>query len=191
MSRCPAWSRASLLTCLVLAAALARGLVPPSATGGALLFATCLAAIWAASNRERWSGRSRDEDRWQVVPALLLGGLVAGLLLAPNLFGASPGRALTGLLPWSIGVGTVATSEEVVIRGPVQSAWCQAAGLPVALLASASVFTAVHLPTYGVSALPVDFAAGLALAGLRAVTGRVLPCVFAHSAADWGAWFWS
>jgi hypothetical protein len=38
--------------------------------------------------------------------------------------------------------------------------------------------------------MPLDFAVGLALGGLRAVTGRVAPCIIAHVIADWGAWFW-
>jgi hypothetical protein len=58
------------------------------------------------------------------------------------------------------------------------------------MLASAAVFGLIHLPRYGLAALPLDFAVGLALAGLRAVTGRVAPCAIAHVIADWGAWFW-
>jgi len=37
--------------------------------------------------------------------------------------------------------------------------------------------------------MPLDFAVGLALGGLRALTGRVSPCAIAHAMADWGAWF--
>jgi membrane protease YdiL (CAAX protease family) len=84
----------------------------------------------------------------------------------------------------------IATLEEVVIRGRLQPTWTAEQGPVVGLLAGAAVFALIHLPRYGLGAMPLDFAVGLALGGLRAVTGRVAPCVVAHVIADWGAWFW-
>jgi hypothetical protein len=59
-----------------------------------------------------------------------------------------------------------------------------------AIAVGAAVFALIHLPRYGLAAMPLDAAVGLALGGLRALTGRVLPCAVAHTIADWGAWFW-
>jgi membrane protease YdiL (CAAX protease family) len=84
----------------------------------------------------------------------------------------------------------IATLEEVVIRGRLQPVWTAEAGPVAALLVSAAVFALIHLPRYGIGAMPLDFAVGLALGGLRTVTGRVAPCAIAHVIADWGAWFW-
>jgi len=60
-----------------------------------------------------------------------------------------------------------------------------------AIIIGAVVFAAIHLPRYGISAMPLDFSVGLALGGLRALTGRVMPSAIAHVMADWGAWFWA
>ena len=61
--------------------------------------------------------------------------------------------------------------------------------LAVVVVAGAAVFALIHLPRYGVTAMPLDFSVGLALGGLRALTGRVMPGAIAHVMADWGAWF--
>jgi membrane protease YdiL (CAAX protease family) len=47
----------------------------------------------------------------------------------------------------------------------------------------------IHLPRYGLAALPLDFAVGLMLGGLRLASGRVLPSAIAHVVADLGAYF--
>lgn len=121
----------------------------------------------------------------------MMAGVVTGLVLLLPVIGAgSSGRAFAGFFGWGGVVVLVATLEEIVIRGRLQPAWTAEAGPVVGLLASAIVFAVIHLPRYGVSAMPLDFGVGLALAGLRAVTGRVAPCAIAHVIADWGAWFW-
>jgi membrane protease YdiL (CAAX protease family) len=83
----------------------------------------------------------------------------------------------------------VATLEELVVRGRLQPALTAELGVLPALCISGAIFALIHLPHYGPAALPLDFAAGLALAGLRATSGRVLPCAVAHVVADWAAWF--
>ena len=81
--------------------------------------------------------------------------------------------------------------EETTIRGVLYRQWAGEAGTLVAIVLGAAVFALIHLPRYGLAAMPLDAAVGLALGGLRALTGRVLPCAVAHTMADWGAWFWA
>ena len=85
----------------------------------------------------------------------------------------------------------IATLEETAIRGALYRRWSEEAGPAAAVIAGAVVFALIHLPRYGLGAMPLDAAVGLSLGGLRAVTGRVLPCAIAHTIADWGAWFWA
>jgi membrane protease YdiL (CAAX protease family) len=124
-----------------------------------------------------------------------LAGAVAGIatglvLLLPVIGAGASGRPLSGFWGWGAAVVVIATLEEVVIRGRLQPAWTAEAGPIAGLVVSAAVFALIHLPRYGMGAMPLDFAVGLALGGLRAVTGRVAPCAIAHVIADWGAWFW-
>jgi membrane protease YdiL (CAAX protease family) len=113
-----------------------------------------------------------------------------GLLLLAPLAGSAPGgRPLGAFWQWGAIAALVATLEEVAIRGRLQRRWTQDFGPPVAILAGAAVFALIHLPRYGASAMPLDFSVGLALGGLRALSGRVMPGAIAHVIADWGAWF--
>lgn len=123
-------------------------------------------------------------------PAVLAGVAVGLVLLFPVVGAGASGRTLSGFWGWGAAIVVIATLEEVVIRGRLQPAWTAEAGPVAGLLVSAAVFALIHLPRYGVGAMPLDFAVGLALGGLRAVTGRVAPCAIAHVIADWGAWFW-
>jgi len=130
-------------------------------------------------------GRGEEEGRG------VLAGIVVGFVLLRPVIGAGgSGRSLDGFWGWGAAIVVVATLEEIVIRGRLQPAWSAEAGPVAGLLASAIVFALIHLPRYGMGAMPLDFSVGLALAGLRAVTGRVAPCAIAHVIADWGAWFW-
>ena len=180
--------RAAAVTAMVLSAALVRALLAPLGEGrSTLVFAVCLAAI-AFVNRDL--GRV-GERRWGAVRSGLLGVAVGVLLLAPVLGHGWAGRPLPQFWTWGAVAAAIASLEEAVLRGPLQRAWTEERGLSAALVASAVVFAAIHVPRYGLDALPLDFAAGLAFAGLRALTGRITPCVLAHAIADWGAWFWA
>ncbi len=131
--------------------------------------------------------------RGRETPFLLAAGagVATGLVLLLPVMGAgASGRPLSGFWGWGAAIVVIATLEELVIRGRLQPAWTAEAGPVAGLLVSAAVFALIHLPRYGLGAMPLDFAVGLALGGLRAVTGRVAPCAIAHVIADWGAWFW-
>jgi membrane protease YdiL (CAAX protease family) len=134
-------------------------------------------------------GLAGTETRWGRGVSIGAGLFLGLALLAPLLGGSPGGRPLAGFWQWGAIAALVATLEEVVIRGRLQPRWNQEVGPLAAILAGATVFALIHLPRYGLPAMPLDFAVGLALGGLRAVTGRVMPGAIAHVMADWGAWF--
>jgi membrane protease YdiL (CAAX protease family) len=178
-------ARTLRLTVLVLASALLRAALAPIGDGfSTLVFAMALIGIVRIE-----PDASGGEARWGRV-ASIGAGLCLGLaLVAPLLGGDSSGRTLNGFWQWGAIAAVVATLEEVVIRGRLQQRLTQELGPLVAILAGAVVFALIHLPRYGPSAMPLDFSVGVALGGLRAVTGRVMPGAIAHVMADWGAWF--
>jgi membrane protease YdiL (CAAX protease family) len=179
--------RAARVTLLVLGAALLRALLLPAgdlfSTG---VFGGCLLAIsWI----ER--GPSTTGSRWGKGRAVVAGLMVGAILLAPVVTGRLSGRPLDAFWSWAAIAALIATLEETAIRGTLYTHWSREAGPAAAIVAGAVVFALIHLPRYGFAAMPLDAAVGLALGGLRALTGRVLPCAVAHVVADWGAWFWA
>ena len=202
--------RAARVTGLILGAALLRALLlPVGDLFSTIVFAGCLLAItWverdapilpspasgggklpgasAASGGGRLPGVSLGRG-WSIVAGLMVGAI----LLAPVVSGPLSGRPLSEFLPWAAIAAIVATLEETSIRGVLYQRWAGEAGTIAAILIGAAVFALIHLPRYGLGAMPLDAAVGLALGGLRALTGRVLPCAVAHTVADWGAWFWA
>jgi membrane protease YdiL (CAAX protease family) len=122
---------------------------------------------------------------------VVAGVLVGVVLLVPLAAGPLSARGLDGFWTWAALAALIATLEEIAIRGALFKAWSDEAGPVAAIVAGAVVFALIHLPRYGLGAMPLDAAVGLALGGLRALTGRVLPCAVAHTIADWGAWLWA
>jgi membrane protease YdiL (CAAX protease family) len=197
--------RALGLTGLVLGAAVLRALLLPLGDlPSTLVFAGCLMAIaWfergAPTRYARLStpgladlpspasGGGEASRRRSV----LMGLLVGAVLLVPLAAGPFSARGLDGFWTWAALAALIATLEEIAIRGVLFKAWNDEAGPVAAIVAGAVVFALIHLPRYGWGAMPLDAAVGLALGGLRALTGRVLPCAVAHTIADWGAWFWA
>jgi membrane protease YdiL (CAAX protease family) len=175
------------LTGLILGAALLRALLLPLGDlQSTLVFGGCLLAIG-------WSDRglSSSAPRWGRGHAVLVGLLVGAVLLAPLAAGSLSARGLDGFWTWAALAAVIATLEEIAIRGALFRRWSDEAGPVAAIVAGAVVFALIHLPRYGWGAMPLDAAVGLALGGLRAFTGRVLPSAMAHTIADWGAWFWA
>jgi len=203
--------RAARVTGLILSAALLRALLLPAGElFSTIVFAGCLLAIsWFeraptlpspnVSNarlalKRRSRGPTGPASGGERVPAALgvLAGLAVGaVLLAPVVSGPFSARPLSAFVPWAVIAALVATLEETSIRGVLYHQWAGEAGTLVAIVVGAAVFALIHLPRYGLAAMPLDAAVGLALGGLRALTGRVLPCAVAHTVADWGAWFWA
>jgi membrane protease YdiL (CAAX protease family) len=200
--------RAAALTVAILLTGAIRGLLLPvgelpAAVGFVIAIAGSLVvARWAPSSfmsyplpvPSPWgTGRLGPAAREAAFPFGLgaVAGVATGLVLLLPVIGAgASGRPLSGFWGWGAAIVLIATLEEVVIRGRLQPAWTAEGGPVAGLVLSAAVFALIHLPRYGLGAMPLDFAVGLALGGLRAVTGRVAPCAIAHVIADWGAWFW-
>jgi membrane protease YdiL (CAAX protease family) len=198
--------RALGLTGLILGAALLRAiLLPLGDLLSTLVFGGCLLGVaWverraptlpspASGGGELISVRSRARGRgeWGRGRSLVGGLLVGAVLVAPLTSGALSARGLAGFWSWAALAALIATLEEIAIRGALYRQWSDEAGPVAAIIAGALVFAMIHLPRYGWGAMPLDAAVGLALGGLRALTGRVLPCAVAHTVADWGAWFWA
>ena len=179
--------RAARVTGLILGAALLRALLLPAGDLlSTMVFAACLVGI---SRFERAS--ATNESRWGSGRSIVAGLMVGAILLVPVVGGALSARPLGAFLPWAAVAALVATLEETAIRGVLYRRLAAEAGTAVAIVVGAAVFALIHLPRYGLAAMPLDAAVGLALGGLRALTGRVLPCAVAHTLADWGAWFWA
>ena len=188
--------RATRVTGLILAAALLRALLLP--LGDALstfAFGGCLLAIsWLERDAPTLpSPRGRGKARLALGTgqALVAGLMVGAVLLAPVVSGPVSARPWSAFWSWAAIAALIATLEETSIRGVLYRRWAEEGGTVAAILAGAAVFALIHLPRYGLEAMPLDAAVGLALGGLRALTGRVLPCAVAHTLADWGAWFWA
>jgi membrane protease YdiL (CAAX protease family) len=208
--------RAARVTGLILGAALLRELLLPLGDlFSTIVFAGCLVAItWfersartlpspnvsnarlALKRRSRGptgpaSGRGELPGVMGRPGALVAGLMVGAILLAPVVSGPLSARPVSAFLPWAVIAAVIATLEEASIRGVLYRRWEGEAGTVAAILVGAAVFALIHLPRYGLGAMPLDAAVGLALGGLRALTGRVWPCAVAHTVADWGAWFWA
>jgi membrane protease YdiL (CAAX protease family) len=150
-----------------------------------MVFAGALLAVAAAAGRR--VGRP--------TPRAVLLGAGGGALLVGVWLSARPGVALTLATPnaaialWSPVVAIIAIAEEVVLRGALFTAVRDWQGDGAALVASTLVFALIHLPLYGVGALPLDLAVGTLLGGLRLVSGGVLAPALAHVIADLaGGW---
>jgi uncharacterized protein len=124
---------------------------------------------------------------WGVLGAA---GLVAGPAVL-SLVSSRPavGFPAAGFPLWAVVVSGVAVAEEVLLRGALFAAVEEYAGTRAALVVTAVVFALVHVPLYGLTALPLDLAAGLWLGGLRIASGGVLAPASAHVIADLAGWW--
>jgi membrane protease YdiL (CAAX protease family) len=184
--------RALGLTGLVLGAAVLRALLLPLGDLlSTLAFGGCLLGIVWVESAAPTLPSPRGGGEFRLVLSLAAGLLVGAVLLVPLTAGPFSARGLNGFWTWAALAALIATLEEIAIRGALFKAWSDEAGPVAAIVAGAVVFALIHLPRYGWGAMPLDAAVGLALGGLRAFTGRVLPCAMAHTIADWGAWFWA
>ena len=178
---------------MILGAALLRALLLPAGDlFSTMVFAACLLGItWFERDAPTLPSPASGGGKVPAVKGMLAGLAVGAVLLAPVVSGPFSARPLGAFLPWAAIAALVATLEETSIRGVLYRQWAGEAGTAAAIVVGAAVFALIHLPRYGLGAMPLDAAVGLALGGLRALTGRVLPCVAAHTLADWGAWFWA
>jgi membrane protease YdiL (CAAX protease family) len=110
--------------------------------------------------------------------AVLLGGAAFAavrVLIPAPLFQFSHASAIAGAV--------AAVSEELFFRRFLYG-WLSRWGVPIALFGSAVAFAAVHVPLYGLSALPIDFGAGLILGWQRWATGGWTAPAVTHVVAN-------
>lgn len=98
-------------------------------------------------------------------------------------------RPAVPFLPWLAVTGLVATAEEVALRGALFDATERIGGPVAAILVTSVAFAIWHVPFYGPHVLLLDLGVGLALGGLRLLTGGVRGPAIAHVVADAATWW--
>ena len=125
--------------------------------------------------------------------AVLAGVAGAAVVCAPvalgHLASLRPLHGTDGFLPWVAVVTVVAGAEELFLRGTLYDATHRLAGSPAAVALGAICFALLHVPLYGWHVLPLDFAVGLVLGGLRHATGTPAAPAVTHVLADVAGWF--
>jgi membrane protease YdiL (CAAX protease family) len=119
-----------------------------------------------------------------LVGLAVLGPALAGATTVPGL-----GRPAAAFAPWVAVTILVASAEEVLLRGVLLDRITRAGGLVPAVLLTSAVFAFMHVPLYGWHVVPLDFAVGLALAGLRLTTRSLVAPATAHTVADLATWW--
>ena len=119
--------------------------------------------------------------------------LIAAGLAGPALGGASSipglGRPAAPFVPWAAIIVGVAVAEEAVLRGVLFDRLRRAGGVRLAILVTTVLFALMHVPLYGWHVVPLDLAVGLALGGLRILTGSAAAPAVAHAVADLATWW--
>jgi membrane protease YdiL (CAAX protease family) len=189
----PAATVALLLAGVVGAVAVRIVMVRPplSAAPQGLVFGGALLLLAAVA------GSRLSSLSWRVVTLGLAGGGV--LLLIPlgldlvnqggfvgPVLGANGGLAAPS---WVAVTLVVACGEEAVLRGALFSACLRPLGTIGTVLLTSAVFALIHLPFYGWGVIPLDFAVGVWLGGLRVASGSAAAPAIAHSVADLAAWW--
>jgi membrane protease YdiL (CAAX protease family) len=176
--------RTALLLAGFLAAVVLRvvvgGAEPARSASAGLLFAGLL--LWGAA-----AARTRVRVTWRAV-AYGLGGAAA--LCVPVLLTWTPRLVPPdGFLRWALVVTVVAVAEELFLRGALYDAVRDLAGDNAAIGVGALAFGLLHLPLYGLHAVPLDVAVGVLLGELRRATGTPAAPAVTHVGADLAAWF--
>jgi membrane protease YdiL (CAAX protease family) len=85
---------------------------------------------------------------------------------------------------WALPLSVLAAVAEEALFRRVAYGWLARWGVPVAIVGSAVLFAAVHVPLYGTAVLPVDLGAGLLLGWQRWATGTWTVPAVTHAAAN-------
>jgi membrane protease YdiL (CAAX protease family) len=120
--------------------------------------------------------RPADARIWAAATVLGVGAFVAA-----RQFAVLPAIPLEASAVAVIVVAAVA--EEAFFRRLAFS-WCARWGDLAAVVLTAVAFAVVHVPAYGVGALPIDLAAGLIFGWQRWATGSWVAAAVTHAAAN-------
>jgi membrane protease YdiL (CAAX protease family) len=158
----------------MIAASLALAVRPAAPAGSlAVVAAVGLLGLFAPVPPSATGGAARP--RWFAATAL---GIAATVTARAMQHPAPP------LPAWfAIFAIIVAVAEEVFFRRLLYG-WLVTCGPVVAIGGAAAVFAAIHVPAYGPSALPVDFAAGLVFGWQRWATGTWSSPAVTHATAN-------
>ena len=173
--------RASAAGSAALAGGLAFLLLRPSLAALPLaipLLAAGYLAMTVAALAVRYAGARPAAPLGWAVPLAL--GLVA-VLIAGVVAGPAPDRRVGAA---AAGLALVAAVAEEALFRRLLYARLLANGTVVAVAASAALFALVHLPAYGLAAIPVDLGAALLLSWQRYASGRWTVPAVTHAVAN-------
>lgn len=152
----------------------------------ALAFAVAMALLAVASGWRPPTARASHIATGVLGATALVVGPVA---VRAGTFSAGSFLPMSFFPPWALLIVLVASAEEVVLRGALFDACSTIAGPAGAVVATSLLFAIMHVPLYGLTALPLDLGVGLWLGGLRLITGNVTAPLTAHVLADLAAWW--
>jgi membrane protease YdiL (CAAX protease family) len=152
----------------------------------ALAFVGALGLLAAASSWRPGRLRPASIPLGVAGAAVLMAGPLCLHLTAAWTYPALP---LTSFPAWAVMIVLIAGTEEVILRGALFDACSSLVGPVGAVAITSAAFAAIHLPLYGVAALPLDLVVGMWLGGLRLLTGGVAAPATAHILADLCAWW--
>lgn len=119
---------------------------------------------------------SEVRARGMQMSALVLGA--APFLVARLLVDSVPAT------PWALVPGLIAgIAEEAFFRRAVYG-WFLSLGVPIAIIAGALLFAAVHIPAYGTMPLALNFAAGIIFGWQRWASGTWRVPAATHAVAN-------
>jgi membrane protease YdiL (CAAX protease family) len=161
---------------LAVALLLARALVPGATARPAALLTLLYAAVLLGSIAVPLA---RPVRRARVWPATIVGAaaVAASVLVAGP---PAPLRLVALALPMN---AFAAVSEEALFRRLLYGR-LERFGAPAAIGVTAVAFAAIHLPLYGVVALPLDLGAGLLFSWQRFASGSWAAPAATHVAAN-------
>jgi membrane protease YdiL (CAAX protease family) len=172
-----------LLRWVTAARAPGEGLLVGTVFGG-LLLAAALAAGWGPITFRGPTSAGISIGAGVAVGLVLVAlALLIGRDQLPVLRPAVP------FLPWLAVTGLVATAEEVALRGALFDATERIGGPATAIVMTTIAFAIIHVPFYGPHVLLLDLGVGLALGGVRLLTGGVTAPAVAHLVADVATWW--
>jgi membrane protease YdiL (CAAX protease family) len=160
--------------------------VPVLAAGYLVMTAGSLAVRAAgrmASGGEDRPARARAR-RDQPAPLGWVGPLVLGIVavIGAGMVGGPAPERRVGVV--AVGLVVLAAVAEEALFRRVLYGWLERFGPVVAVVGSALVFALVHLPAYGVAAMPVDLGAALLLSWQRYASGRWTVPAVTHVVAN-------